>query len=77
MATVGHFISMLGVFCFYATLLESTFERKLIPLTFNIVPRFYIDSHYLILKNIKTIVGKKKSSFPKKKIRNFFTKVIN
>lgn len=77
MATVGHFISMLGVFCFYATLLESTFERKLIPLTFNIVPRFYTDPSYIALKNIKTIIQKKKSSFPKKKIRNFFVKVIN
>lgn len=77
MATVGHFISMLGVFCFYATLLESTFERKLIPLTFNIVPRFYTDPSYLYLKNIKTLVNKKKSNFPKKKIKNFFSKTIN
>lgn len=77
MATVGHFISMLGVFCFYATLLESTFERKLIPLTFNLVPRFYSDSAFILLKNIKTTIQKKKSSFPKKKTRFFLTKVIN
>jgi len=41
LSTVGHFISMIGVFCFYITLIESSFERKLHILTYNLIPRFY------------------------------------
>lgn len=77
MSTVGHFISMLGVFCFYITLLESTFERKLIPLTYNLLPRFYNESTVIVTKYINSLLKLKKSSFPKKKIRNFLVKVIN
>jgi len=60
MSTVGHFISMIGVFCFYTTLLESSFERKLTPVTINLVPRFYVDSTFLYLKTINIKLNKKK-----------------
>ena len=62
MATVGHFISMLGVFCFYITLLESNFERKLIPVIYNLVPRLYVDYSYLNLKLINFLINKKKNN---------------
>jgi len=42
-STTGHFITMIGVFCFYITLIESMYERKLTVLTYNIIPRFYND----------------------------------
>ena len=72
MSTVGHFTSMIGVFCFYITLLESSFERKLITLTHNLLPRMYNDASYLHLKKINLIVNKKKqTSFPIKRIRMF------
>jgi hypothetical protein len=77
MSTVGHFVSMIGVFCFYITLLESAFERKLTVLTQNILPRLYNDISFLYLKKIVLILNKKKqSSFPLKKVRVLLTKYI-
>jgi hypothetical protein len=68
---------MIGVFCFYITLLESAFERKLVALTQNILPRLYNDISFLYLKKIVLILNKKKqSSFPNKKIRTCLTKNI-
>ena len=73
LSTVGHFISMIGVFCFYVTLLESNFERKLITLTYNLVPRLYNDNSYIYMKQVHIKANvKKKISTPKKKIRTFF-----
>jgi len=43
LSTVGHFISMIGVMSFYITLIESSFERKLNVLTYNLIPRFYVN----------------------------------
>lgn len=78
MSTVGHFISMIGVFCFYITLLESSFERKLVTTTHNLLPRLYNDTSYLYLKKIVLITNKKKqTSFPKKKTRKFLIRHIN
>jgi len=78
LSTVGHFTTMIGVFCFYATLLESTFEKKLTTYTHNLVPRFYNNNSYLILKKInKNLNYKKKISLYKKKIRKFISKKIN
>lgn len=77
MATVGHFISMLGVFFFYATLLESTFERKLTPITYNLISRSYVDSSFLYLKKIQLNLKKKNTTFIKKKTRIYLKKHIN
>ena len=78
MATVGHFTSMIGVFCFYITLLESSFERKLITLTHNLVPRMYNDVSYIYLKNVNLILNKKRqSSFPSKITRMYLIKYLN
>ena len=78
MATVGHFTSMIGVFCFYITLLESSFERKLITLTHNLVPRMYNDLSYIYLKNVNLILNKKRqSSFPSKITRMYLIKYLN
>ena len=78
MATVGHFTSMIGVFCFYITLLESSFERKLITLTHNLVPRMYSDLSYIYLKNVNLILNKKRqSSFPSKTTRMYLIKYLN
>ena len=77
MSTVGHFISMIGVFCFYTTLLESSFERKLTPVTINLVPRFYVDSTFLYLKTINTKLNKKKKvNLLEKKTRVYFNKKL-
>ena len=78
MSTVGHFTSMIGVFCFYITLLESSFERKLVTLTHNLVPRMYNDVSYLYLKKINLILNKKKqTSFPNKRTRMFLIKHLH
>jgi hypothetical protein len=75
MSTVGHLTTMVGVFCFYTTLLESTFERKLTVYTHNIIPRLYINKTFILLKKInKQINNIKKTSFPKKKIRKYIKK---
>jgi hypothetical protein len=77
MSTVGHFTTMIGVFCFYITLLESVFERKLVTLTYNLVPRMYNDYSYLRLKRINENLNKlKKTSFPTKKSRVFIRRKI-
>jgi len=57
MSTVGHFTTMIGVFCFYTTLLESSFEKKLTTYIYNLVPRFYSNSSYLCYKNINQILN--------------------
>lgn len=78
MSTVGHFISMIGVFCFYITLLESSFERKLITVTYNLLPRMYHDVSYLHLKKINLVLNKKRqTSFPKKKTRMYLIKHLH
>lgn len=77
MATVGHFTSMIGVFCFYITLLESSFERKLTVLTHNLVPRMYNDTSYIFLKKINLNLNKKRQTlFPTKKTRNYLLKYV-
>lgn len=77
MSTVGHFISMIGVFCFYTTLLESSFERKLTSVTINLVPRFYVDSTFLYLKTINIKLNKKKKvNLLGKKTRVYFNKKL-
>jgi len=63
MSTVGHFTTMIGVFAFYITLLESVFERKLVTLTHNLLPRLYNDYSYARLKKISEILNKKKKNF--------------
>ena len=40
MATVGHFITMLGVFFFYAGLFEAHVEKKLTVYFYTIIARF-------------------------------------
>lgn len=77
MATVGHFTSMIGVFCFYITLLESSFERKLTVLTHNLVPRMYNDTSYIFLKKINLNLNKKRQTlFPTKRTRNYLLKHV-
>jgi len=77
MSTVGHFTTMIGVFAFYITLLESVFERKLVTLTHNLLPRLYNDYSYARLKKISEILNKKKkTSFPSKKVRIFINKKL-
>ena len=79
MSTVGHFVSMIGVFCFYTTLLESSFERKLTPVTINLVPRFYVDSTFAYLKNINIKLNKKKkkkTNLVNKKTRVYFNRKL-
>lgn len=77
MSTAGHFVSMLGVFCFYSTLLESSFERKLTPLTHNLVPRVYVDSTVIQKKKVNVKLKKrKKINLLSKRARMFLNKKI-
>ena len=77
MSTVGHFTTMIGVFCFYTTLLESSFEKKLTTYIYNLVPRFYSNSSYLCYKNINQILNiNNKLLINKKKTRIYINKHI-
>jgi heme/copper-type cytochrome/quinol oxidase subunit 1 len=67
MSTVGHFTTMIGVFCFYTTLLESSFEKKLTTYTYNLVPRFYNNSSLFFYKNINQILNINNKIFINKK----------
>ena len=56
-ATAGHFTTMIGVFCFYLTLFESTLEKKLTIYPYNILPRMYNEFSALYLKTINNIIN--------------------
>jgi hypothetical protein len=69
---------MIGVFSFYATLLESTFEKKLITYSYNLIPRFYNEFNFLKLKRVEELLRiKNKISFPKKKIRIYTVRSLS
>lgn len=78
LSTVGHFISMIGVFCFYITLIESSFERKLHILNYNLIPRFYVNYsiyNYKLINNNYNL--KNYNSFNlNKKAKNYIVKNI-
>lgn len=52
MATVGHFITMLGVLAFYTAVLEAHLEKKLTYYLFSLVPRLNKRICYYLLKII-------------------------
>jgi len=77
MSTVGHFTTMVGVFCFYTSLMESSFEKKITTYIYNLIPRMYSNSSYLLYKNVNTIVNiNNKTLINKKKTRNYILKNI-
>lgn len=71
MATVGHLVTMLGVFFFFATLLDSFVERK-VPVFFCYgVPRFYKRASYYLFKVRHFRFTKKQNKiFPNPKTRS-------
>ena len=52
MATVGHFITMVGVLGFYSAILESHLERKITYYLFSLIPRLNKRITYYLLKLI-------------------------
>ncbi len=50
MSTAGHFLTMLGVFAFYATLFEAHMEKKLGIFFQNIIGRFNKRAFYYLYK---------------------------
>ncbi len=77
MSTVGHFTTMVGVFCFYTSLMESSFEKKITTYIYNLVPRMYSNGSYLLYKNVNTILNiNNKTLINKKKTRNYILKNI-
>ena len=72
LSTVGHFTTMLGVFCFYATLFESHLEKKLITLLNSLLPRFYNDLSFFGLKITQFFFNYTNVTIaPNKKLRKF------
>lgn len=77
MSTVGHFTTMVGVFCFYTSLMESSFEKKITTYIYNLIPRMYNNSSYLLYKNVNTVINiNSKTLINKKKTRNYILKNI-
>lgn len=74
MATVGHFITMLGVLAFYTAVLESHLEKKLTYYLFSLVPRINKRVCYYLLKiiNLQAQVSLL-TLIPDKKSRNSIT----
>lgn len=61
---------MIGVLCFYVTLLESQFERKLNSTTLLTVPRIYFDKLMIVLKQIsKLLTSSKFNLYLNKKLK--------
>ena len=76
-ATVGHLTTMIGVFCFYTALFESTLEKKLTVYLYNLIPRLYSDYSFFSLKLSNNIVNYTQfSMFPFKKSRTVISKNI-
>ena len=50
---------MIGVFSFYTTLFESTFDKKLSTISYNLIPRFYVYNMFNFVKSITLILNKK------------------
>ena len=72
MSTVGHFTTMVGVICFYTSLMESSFEKKITTYIYNLIPRMYTNGSYLLYKNLNTIINiNNKTLINKKKTRNY------
>lgn len=70
MATVGHFITMLGVVAFYAAILEAHLEKKLTYYLFSLVPRLNKRICYYLLKIINLQAQSKALMFiPNKRTR--------
>lgn len=77
LATVGHLTTMIGVFCFYTALFESTLEKKLTIYLYNLVPRLYNDYSFFKLKLSNNIVNYTQLTvFPFKKSRTIIFKNI-
>ena len=75
MSTVGHFTTMIGVLCFYTSLMESSFEKKITSYIYNLIPRMYTNSSYLLYKNLNSIINiNNKTLINKKKTRNYILK---
>ena len=74
MATVGHFITMLGVFAFYAAILEAHLEKKVTYYLFSLIPRLNKRVCYYLLKIINIQLSTKSLQFtPNKKTRTLIT----
>ena len=71
MATVGHLITMLGVFFFFATILDSFIERKVPVFYCYGIPRFYKRASYYLFKVRHFRFTKKQNKiFPNPKTRS-------
>ena len=70
LSTVGHFLTMLGVFSFYATILESHLEKKLGVYFHTIIARFNKRAIYYLYK----IIFNQYTSKTLKYIPNFFVR---
>ena len=49
---------MIGVFAFYSTLFESTFDKKVSTVSYNLIPRFYSYKVFIFFKEISLLIGK-------------------
>lgn len=77
LSTAGHFITMIGVFAFYTTLFESTFDKKLSILPHNLTPRFYVYNNFIFFKQISLFLKKKlENNLPTKKTRIHINKNV-
>lgn len=75
MATVGHLVTMLGVFAFYANLFESHFEKKTTVYLHTIVARFNKRVNYYVYKIVLLqILSKNVTVLPKADTRNYILK---
>ena len=78
MATVGHFITMLGVLSFYTAILEAHLEKKITYYLFSLVPRINKRMSYYLLKIINLQLQAKILAFiPNKKTRLSITSGIS
>ncbi len=76
-ATVGHLTTMIGVFCFYTALFESTLEKKLTIYLYNLVPRLYNEYSFFKLKLSNNIFNYiQLTIFPYKKSRTIIYRNI-
>lgn len=71
-STMGHFITLIGVFAFYALIMESAMEKKLITQTYSLVPRTSSRKTYFLSKILSIHIAQQTKNYtPNRNVRIF------
>lgn len=77
MSTVGHFITMIGVFAFYAMIFDAHYERKTAAYLHTLMPRFNKRVTYYLYKTMHLqLIIKQSAILPNKRAMQVLQTVV-